>query len=162
MTSLTLAAVLQASIAVVGAEPFDSYAEAHREAQQTGKPIVVMVGATWCSPCRKMKKTVLPLCEKRGLLRRVAFAVVDLDQQKKLARKVIRSGPVPQLVMYRRAADGWKREKLVGGQSVASVEKFIENGLAAHDVALKATAKKDAEAKRQAASSVDKKPISNG
>jgi hypothetical protein len=31
--------------------------------------------------------------------------------------------------MYRKTRDGWKRSKLVGGQSVRAVEAFIGKGL---------------------------------
>lgn len=126
MSSLTLAALLHASILATGE---DNYADAHHEAE-AGKPLVVMVGAEWCGPCQQMKQAVIPQVRKRGLLRKVAFAIVDVDRERKLARKLIGSGSVPQLIMFRRTSHGWARNRLVGGQSVDSVEKFISRGIA--------------------------------
>ena len=145
MSSLTLATVVYASLLSTGLEKVDSYAQARQAAQDTGKPIVVMVSATWCGPCQQMKKTVLPECKRRGLLKRVSFAVVDVDRQRKLAKKLTGGGPIPQLVMYRRSIKGWKRQKLVGGQSVESIEKFVKEGVAKNEAAQNEAAQKAAD-----------------
>ena len=135
MSSLTVAAILQASILSTGAE---TYADARRAVDRTGKPMVVMVGTDWCAPCQRMKRSVLPQIRERGLLRKVAFAVVNADQQGKLARQLTGGGPIPQLVMYRKTRVGWRRRKLVGGQSVQAVEKFIKEGVALQEADKKA------------------------
>ena len=100
---------------------------------ETGKPMVVMVSTEWCAPCQVMKKTVIPQVRKRGLLRKVAFAMVNPDRDRELADKLIGGGPVPQLVMYRKTPDGWTRQVLVGGQTVEAVEQFINEGVASSD-----------------------------
>ena len=127
MTSLTLATVIQASIMAAAPE---TYADAQRVTAETGKPMVVMVSTDWCRPCQTMKKTVIPQVRKHGLLRKVAFAIVNPDRDRELARKLIGKGPIPQLLMFRKTPKGWRRKKLVGGQSVRTVEKFIEEGIA--------------------------------
>lgn len=126
MTSLTLATILQASIIAVGA---DDYAAARRETTDTGRPMVILVGADWCPACQTMKNEVVPQVKRRGLLGRVAYAVVNLDRQKDLGQQLVADGPIPQFIMYRKTRDGWKRRRLVGGQSAESVEAFIKEGL---------------------------------
>jgi thioredoxin-like negative regulator of GroEL len=126
MTTLILAAVLNATIAA-GAE---TYADAHRETSKTGKPLVVMVSTEWCVPCQQMKQTVIPQVRKHGLLSKVSFAVVNPDQDAELANRLTGGGPIPQLVMYRKTRQGWLRRKLIGGQTVEAVEQFIDDGLA--------------------------------
>ncbi len=126
MTSLTVVAVLHASILAADS---GTYAKAHQKTAVTGVPMVVMVSATWCQPCQQMKKTVLPQVEKHGLLKRVAFAVVDADRERTLAQRLIRGGPVPQLIMFSKTGAGWKRRKLIGRQTVGAVERFIQEGL---------------------------------
>jgi thiol-disulfide isomerase/thioredoxin len=123
---------------VVAAGP-ETYAEAHHVTIETGKPMVVMVCTDWCMPCQMMKKAILPRVRQRGLLRKVSFAMVNPDHDSDLAEKLTDGGPIPQLVMFRKTADGWNRQKLVGGQSVESVETFINEGLA-HDEAEKKAA----------------------
>ena len=127
MNSLFIAVVMQACLS---AAESDDYVAAQREAEK-GKPLVVLVGTEWCPPCQTMKNSVIPQVRKRGLLRRVAFAIVNPDRNKRLARQITGgTTSIPQLVMYRKTSDGWKRRKLVGGQSVENVESFINNGLA--------------------------------
>lgn len=127
MTALLLAGVLQWTMAA--APPSESYAEARRIVETTGKPMLVMVGAEWCGPCQKMRTQILPRLRDRGLLRSVAFAHVDADQQSRLAAELTGGGPVPQLVMYRKTPHGWFRRKLVGVQPVETVERFIQEGV---------------------------------
>jgi thiol-disulfide isomerase/thioredoxin len=135
MTSMLLATIVQTAVlSVVGVEAAppaaETYEEAHRRTVETGKPMVVMVSTDWCVPCQAMKKNVLPRVRERGLLRKVAFAIVNPDRERKLAAELTDGGPIPQLIMYRRKGDGWVRKTLVGGQSVETVEEFIKEGLA--------------------------------
>jgi thioredoxin-like negative regulator of GroEL len=108
----------------------ETYAAAHRTTVKTGKPMVVMVSTDWCPPCQVMKKKILPRVRQRGLLRRVAFAMVNPDRDGELAEQITGGGPIPQLVMFRKTPRGWLRSKLVGGQTVEAVEQFINDGLA--------------------------------
>jgi len=126
MATMTLAALVQASVLAVGAE---TYAEAYQMTSQTGQPMVVLVGAQWCGACKVMENTVLPQLRQRGILGRVVFAHVNLDQERELGGQLTDNGPIPQLVMFRKAKDGWRRRKLVGAQSVETVETFIGEGL---------------------------------
>jgi len=135
MTIALCLTLIQTAILSTGADSAaparaETYAEAHRTTTETGKPMVVMVSTDWCPPCQIMKKTVLPRVRERGLLRKVAFAMVNPDRDGELAEKLTGGGPIPQLVMFRRTADGWIRKKLIGGQSVETVEEFISEGLA--------------------------------
>lgn len=120
MTPMLCAGILQAAIFATGADAAtapalpeggnakpavaksDTYKEAHRVTTATGKPMVVMVGTDWCGPCQMMKKKILPRVREGGLLRKVAFAIVNADRDRELAEKLTDGGPVPQLVMFRR------------------------------------------------------------
>jgi thioredoxin-like negative regulator of GroEL len=138
MTSVLLATIVQTAMLATGVEAAppgtDSYAEARRTTAETGKPMVVMVSTDWCVPCQMMKKDVMPQVRRRGLLRKVSFAMVNPDKDGELAQELTDGGPVPQLVMFRKkGGGGWTRSKLVGGQSVETVEEFIKEGLAKDD-----------------------------
>jgi thioredoxin-like negative regulator of GroEL len=108
----------------------ETYSAARQDTVKTGKPMVIMVSTDWCPPCQVMKKTVLPRVRAHGLLRKVAFARVNPDQDAELASQLTGGGPIPQLVMFRKTKRGWVRSALVGGQSVETVEQFINDGLA--------------------------------
>ncbi len=126
MTSLSVAVLLQASLLTASGE---DYADAHRALTETGKPMVVMVGADWCPACVAMKRNVIPQLRSRKVFRKVAFAIVNFDRNRELATELTGGGPIPQLVMYRKSAEGWKRQKLVGGQSVETIESFLSEGV---------------------------------
>ena len=107
----------------------ESYADAYRQAAKTGRPMVVLVSAEWCGACKTMEREVIPKMKQQGLFRRVSFARVDLDRQKKLGHQLTGGGPIPQLLMYRRTRAGWRLSRLRGGQSARTVQAFIDQGL---------------------------------
>ncbi|RMG00101.1 MAG: thioredoxin [Planctomycetota bacterium] len=106
-----------------------SYANAYRSSLETGRPLVVLVGAEWCPACRTMKTQVLPVLEKRGELKRVAFAQVDYDAEGDLARELTKGGAIPQLLMFEHNGRDWKVRRLIGMQPVEKVTRFLREGL---------------------------------
>ncbi len=108
----------------------ETYAVAYRAIAKSGRPMVVMVGTDWCPPCRAMKGQVLPELRKRRWFRKIVFARVNAESEAGLAKRLTGGGPVPQLVMFRKTEKGWVRRKLIGGQPVEVVERFIEQGIA--------------------------------
>ena len=128
MLGLTLAVVLQAS--VISADPdVYNYQEARAIASKEGTPIVVLVGATWCPACVQMKTSVMPSLKKQGKLNNVLYVELDIDKEKKLGHQMLEGTRIPQLVMYYHEGDVWKNQRLIGGQSTTSVERFIQNGI---------------------------------
>lgn len=122
----------------------DAYADAYRQAIG-GRPLVVLVSTQWCLPCQKMKKEVIPEVQRRGLFKDVAFTMVNPDQDAKLAMGLTGgSRTIPQLIIYRKTATGWKRRRLVGGQSVEQVENFIRQGTSTSRLAKRGKAQSNA------------------
>ena len=126
MTALTATLILHMSI--VSATP-QSYAEAHKAAMKTGEPILVLVGANWCPACINMKSSVVPELQRRGSLKGVQFAQIDIDRQRATAGELSSAGVIPQLILFRKTETGWRKWEVTGGQSPESVEQFIRNGL---------------------------------
>ena len=122
MIHLTINVLLQAAALSAGGQ---DYATAFKQAEETGRPLVVLVGADWCPVCRQMKHTTIPQLENKGGLRNVTFAYVNTDQQRSLAGKLMRGNSIPQLVLYQKTESGWTRKQLTGAQSQSSVEAFI-------------------------------------
>ncbi len=114
MANLALIAIIQTSILAV---PGQNFPEAYRRSLDTGKPLVILVGASWCGPCMVMKNSVLPDVTKAGGLKGVEFAYVDMDRQPKLAARLTRGGAIPQLIRYEKTKKGWKRDLLVGAHT---------------------------------------------
>jgi len=125
--SLGLVVVLQAAFLAGSAE---TYSEAHKTTTEKGYPLVVVVGASWCPACQELRSKVIPELKRHGVLHDVAFAQVDLDEEKELATKLTEGGPIPQIVVYRKTPLGWRLRRLIGGHDVRTVEQFILQGVA--------------------------------
>jgi thioredoxin-like negative regulator of GroEL len=102
------------------------YATAYKQMTETGKPLVVLIGAEWCPGCVQMKKTAMPEVKKNGGLTNVAYAYVSADDQNGLAQKLMRGGSIPQLILYYKGADGWKRQQLTGAHSPSAIQSFLD------------------------------------
>jgi len=123
MASVALALVVQASVLGVAGE---DYSEAAKRASETGRPLVVLVGADWCPACVVMRKTVLPEVAKSGVLEQVEFAYVDLERQPDVARKLLRENSIPQLIRFEKTPSGWKSNRLLGAQDADEVSAFVD------------------------------------
>jgi len=129
MMSLALAAVVVQVVAMAPAA--ETYAEAHKVTTETGRPLLVLVGADWCPACQELKNQVIPQLRKGGVLRKVAFAIVNLDKEQELGSKLTGDGPIPQLLLFRRTSDGWRVRQLIGGHDVEAVKSFVAEGVKA-------------------------------
>jgi thioredoxin-like negative regulator of GroEL len=136
VNSLVLIAMCSAAF---GADAGETYAEAHQITMKTGKPMLVMVSTEWCPACQVMKRRILPVLRERGLLKQVAFASVNPDNDAELSRQLIGTGPIPELVMFRKTPRGWIRRVMVGSQTAENVEQFINQGIAADEDDAKAS-----------------------
>ena len=75
MTGFAVALVMQTSL--LGADA--TYSEAYHASQESGRPLVVLVGADWCPHCVRLKNDIIPVVRKRGDLDHVEFVVLDAD-----------------------------------------------------------------------------------
>jgi thiol-disulfide isomerase/thioredoxin len=125
VATLSLSILLHVSVLAAGGH---KYADAYQQTTATGRPLVVLVGADWCPGCQTMKNSVIPQLQRQGSLNRVAFAYVNTDAERDLARKLMNGGSIPQLIMYRKTAKGWQRQQLTGAQSVGDTQVFLSQG----------------------------------
>ncbi|QDU97731.1 thioredoxin family protein [Lignipirellula cremea] len=126
MTGLTAALVLQAMLLAPGAQP---YSKAYANSVESGRPMLVLVGAKWCPACVEMKKNVLPAMVASGDLEGVEFAMVDADEQNSLASTLMRGDTIPQLILFEKTATGWKRQQLTGKQARSRISGLIRPAL---------------------------------
>jgi thioredoxin-like negative regulator of GroEL len=121
----SFAAVLVLNV-LFGTQDTEQYNLAYAQAQENGKPLVVLVGAEWCPGCIKMKNQVIPVMKSNGSLEKVQFAQVNTDNDPELAEQLMRGQSIPQLIMYTKTDAGWKRSQLTGPKTVSEVEGFIQ------------------------------------
>ena len=102
------------------------YKEAYKVSVETGKPLLVMVTASWCSPCQKMGRNTIDPMLKAGVFDEFSFSKVDFDKSPSVASKLMKGSGVPQLVLYRKKDESWVKTVLKGYKSIDEVRKFIE------------------------------------
>lgn len=102
-----------------------SYRDAYHDAVQGEKPLLVLVTAQWCPPCQVMKSTTIPELLRKDSFSSFHYATVDLDKEESLARQLIGTRGLPQLIMFEQVEGKWIRRYLRGMQSVETVEAFV-------------------------------------
>lgn len=102
-----------------------NYKTAYKRAQAGDKPLLVLITAQWCPPCQVMKKTTIPNLMQKAAFKDFHYSTVDLDQEPTLARQLIGTRGVPQLIMFEKRDDKWVRRYLRGMQTPQTVEAFV-------------------------------------
>lgn len=124
-------ALMLAALGQTGASPEPStYSDAYNQSQETGQPMLVVVGAEWCPSCVKMKHGPLSNLLRRGRLKRVHVATVDSDKQRTLAKRLMRGTMVPQVIVFAKTPEGWHREQATGLQSEEQVTAMVDRAVA--------------------------------
>ena len=124
MNFVPVVVVIAAISGINNSEPTD-YQTAFDRAQKDDKPLLVLVTAEWCPPCKMMKQTTIPQMIEGKKFDQVHFATVDLDKNPTDARNLIGNRGIPQLVIYEKQNDTWNVRYLSGYQDVAKVESFL-------------------------------------
>jgi len=70
----------------------DDYEQAAARAQQEGKPLMVDVGATWCTFCKQLDEEVLSRAEVAEAARDFVAVRVDGDKRPDLVKRLEVSG----------------------------------------------------------------------
>lgn len=114
MVQVVLTLVL--AVTGTGKQPL-SYEEALQRAQEENKPILILIGAKWCAACEVMKRETIEPMKNSGELKDVIVTYLDKDQRPELAQQLMKGEMLPQVVMFCREQDQWRRLSLTGMQS---------------------------------------------
>ena len=118
-------AIITLAAQEVNAQQPVNYKTAYERAQAVDKPLLVLITAEWCPPCKVMKSTTIPELMQKSAFKEFHYTTVDLDKEAKLARQLIGDRGVPQLIMYEKRDGNWVRRYLRGYKSAPVVEAFI-------------------------------------
>jgi len=124
MSTLVVTTLLQASILAAGDQ---SYAVAAHRSAESGKPLLVLLGAEWCPACKVMRDTTMPALARQGGLKDVEYSYVDVDRNPDLMARFARGRSIPQLIRFEKKGGKWKATHLIGGQSLGRVTAFIDD-----------------------------------
>ncbi len=139
MSTVSIVTFAQTLILAVGVQPGDTpYETAYRQSLEDGRPLLVLVTAKWCGKCQELKRDVLPELRRSGELDEVNFTQIDYDEQKDLARRIVPSTRLPQLILLRQTDEGWRRWSLTGFHPAKSVAEFLKRSKPAKTATLPA------------------------
>ena len=88
------------------------YESAYKASIDSGETLVVLISATWCSPCNQLKKDIKAMV-LAGLLPE-GVNIVTLDYKSETAKAMKPSGSVPELIKYERRKGKWVRTSSIG------------------------------------------------
>jgi thioredoxin-like negative regulator of GroEL len=126
MTGLAVSVVLQTAIMASGAQP---YSQAYEELVKDGKPMLVVVGAEWCPACQVMKNGTLAQMERQGKLKEVSYVALDSDRNPSLAGQIGGGNMIPQVVLYEKTDNGFRRRQLTGAQNEGVLQSLISSAV---------------------------------
>ena len=125
-------AVIGSLLSVLAVAPSNapmSYAEALKHSQETGKPLLVVVGSDACPACVTLKNQTIEPMTREGGLEDVSFVVVNRDAEPELAGRLMKGNRIPQVILYSQSESGWLRRQLTGFQSKAGIRTLIKNAV---------------------------------
>jgi thioredoxin-like negative regulator of GroEL len=126
MSSLAATLILQAAFLTSGSNSSSlNYRDAYSEAQDSKRPLMIVIGADWCQACKELKDTTIPQMQKVGKLDAVVLTYIDLDQEPELARQLLNGPSIPQVILFSKTDSGWNRKQLTGRQSADSVASLV-------------------------------------
>lgn len=102
-----------------------SYEEALQQAQKDNKPIMIVVGAKWCAACEMMKRETIEPMKADGKLNDVIVTYLDKDQRPELAQQIMKGETLPQIVMFSKEKDQWRRIAVTGLQNKERMQELL-------------------------------------
>ncbi len=117
-----ISVAVRVAVACLSATSGESYAGRLASYRDHGEPLLVVVGAEWCGPCRTTKDQLRRL--------KIPFAYIDVDRQQSQSLKVYPSSqgrprPIPTFVVYGWAEGQKKRVQRIGPQSDAGIRAML-------------------------------------
>ena len=122
MVQVLLTMVL--AVTGVSSKPL-TYEEALQQAQNDNKPMLILVGAKWCAACEVMKRDTIEPMKASGELKDVVVTYLDMDQRPELAQQLAKGETLPQVVMFCKEQNHWRRLSLTGMQSRSRMQELL-------------------------------------
>jgi hypothetical protein len=98
------------------------YVAAYRAAVRNGRPLLVLIGAEACIPCRKAHQ-FLPALRARG-----ECVEIDVRVHRPLVESLRAAGTVPRLLVWRLTGRTWHCQTLVGLEAIRRYAESKDGG----------------------------------
>ena len=110
-----------------------TYEEAIQQSQKENKPILILIGAKWCASCELMKRDTIEPMKSAGELKDVIVTYVDKDERPELAQQLMKGETLPQVVMFCKDSEQWRRLSLTGMQNKVRMQELLARAKPAGD-----------------------------
>lgn len=110
-----------------------TYEEAIQQSQKENKPILILIGAKWCASCELMKRDTIEPMKSAGELKDVIVTYVDKDERPELAQQLMKGETLPQVVVFCKDSDQWRRLSLTGMQNKNRMQELLARAKPAGD-----------------------------
>ncbi len=116
ISKLVLAVVVVLSGAI-----HNSYEDAKAASDISKDNLIVVIGASWCSPCKKMHKEIVANASR---YKGVNLAFVEYNS--KWGKKLYTGSSVPAVIKFKWDGEKWVRSVRIGYQSQASLLRWVK------------------------------------
>ena len=122
MNPHALVIVLQMSLVSWNAQGYD---KAYHQSLESGKPLLILVGADWCGACQVMKTRVMPQLQKQGVLKDIHCSEINLSHEEELANRISKVSTIPCIILFTKTDDKWEKCELIGMHNQKKVKEFL-------------------------------------
>jgi thiol-disulfide isomerase/thioredoxin len=100
---------------------YDSYPVAKAASDKSKDNLIVIIGASWCSPCRKMKAET-----KANASKYTGVNIAFVDYNSAWGKKLYSGSSVPALIKFKWDGEKWVRSMKSGYQSQFSLQRWAK------------------------------------
>ena len=100
---------------------FESYPPAKAASDVSKDNLIVVIGASWCSPCRKMHKEIEA---NASAYKGVNLAFVDYDSS--WGKRLYKGSSVPAIIKFKWNGKSWDKEVRVGYQTQRNLLRWVK------------------------------------
>lgn len=120
---LSLILTLSLSGACFGDFHGTNYKAAVEKSIKEKNTLIIVLSASWCSPCQQQKKVLKDMASKGELPSNIEFAIVDYDTP--LGKKLAVTNVIPQILKYVYRDGKWVKTHSVGLLNKSKLKEFI-------------------------------------
>lgn len=103
-----------------------NYEQAFEKATKEKKPLMVFIGARWCASCQIMKRDTIGPMQESGDLKDLVVVYIDKDERPELAEQLMKGETLPQVVLFNKEKENWKRFSLTGMQDKLRIGELLK------------------------------------
>lgn len=103
-----------------------NYEQGFEKAEKEKKALMIFIGARWCASCQVMKRDTMGPMQESGDLKELVVVYIDKDERPELAEQLMKGETLPQVVLFNKEKENWKRFSLTGMQNKSRIGELLQ------------------------------------